>query len=102
LTLTGPFTGIASFGDPDIESGNEFLFDGRGNVTISLQLVPEGELGPPQYLLQNAHFAFTSVPEPGTGVMAFAALSLIGIVSFKRGRYSGESPACKTLSVWQV
>jgi hypothetical protein len=81
LTLTGPFTATANFADPDIESGNEFHFDGSGSVTISLTFIPEGELGPAQYLLQNAHFAFANVPEPGTGMMALAVLSLIFIVS---------------------
>jgi hypothetical protein len=90
LTLTGPFTATANFADPDVESGNLFEFDGRGSVTIRLTFVPAGELGPAQYLLQNAHFTFANAPEPSTGLMAVGSLSLIAIVgTIKKRRAQG-------------
>jgi hypothetical protein len=82
LALTGPFTASADFADPNIESGTPFSFTGSGTVTINLSLLafPPPSSIPPAYELQSMHFAFTGVPEPGTGAMALAALSVIGIL----------------------
>jgi hypothetical protein len=86
LTLTGPFTATADFADPNIESGNLFSFTGSGTVTINLNLLlfpPQFSI-PPAYELQSMHFAFSSVPEPGTGVVVLTGISLVGVLRFRK------------------
>jgi hypothetical protein len=93
LALTGPFTATADFADPNIESGNLFSFTGSGTVTIKLNLLlfpPQFSI-PPAYELQSMHFAFTSVPEPETGGMALAAISVLAIVRFLSRHYFSKS-----------
>jgi PEP-CTERM motif len=85
LILKGPFTATADFGDPDITSFNVFSFTGSGTVTINLNwAVYPPEFAPSGYELQSIHFAFASVPEPGTGILVLAAISLVGILHFRK------------------
>lgn len=93
LMLTGPFTATADFADPNIESGTPFSFAGTGTVTINLNLLafPPSSSVPPAYELQSMHFAFASVPEPGTGVMSLAAICVLAIVCAVSRRHSAPS-----------